>query len=446
MTTRPRQCKEGVDYFPDTFGEMYAIDEDSKFGEHEGEALMQRLSLLTKMAHRLGFMSLQDAAFADAKQYKTDKDSRERLLAFAAAGCHEKLISIFCDCIDTRSKFQVPEKMESIYLQEFEGLRRLEILNNNLREWDSDYFTAFSFPAIHEDMATCAPNLVRLLDGLAGLDAIPRNEQNDILVQQQRQRQRHVVMLCAQLANVRNPATNYIQGMFALYFFASKVPRRVLTVINHVGMSVSYNTLRNFLQSAADDARSRLVQPGTSENAFLVVFDNLTKHSKVHDHRILHDNYFLNFTAGFILVPPLSRQHRRHTRADFLEDEINNLSLCDFVPDPVDECTNGKAVLSILGSFFNRCIEKSNVKKKRNLLVSFPMPSIHQIDATDIPEILPLADIRPQRRSCQRCDRYPICHSRRRRVFIGTQNRTAVDVSWGFHDSAQHPVPSLTRS
>ena len=98
-------------------------------------------------------MSLQDAALADAEQYEVDDYTRERLQEFSVAGCHERLIALLFDRdvleTDGQHRLDIPAQVEKVYLDEFEALRKLDILNKSLQDWDLDYFTDFSFQGIH---------------------------------------------------------------------------------------------------------------------------------------------------------------------------------------------------------------------------------------------------------------------------------------------------------
>ena len=86
-----------VDYCPDTFGDLFAIDATSQYDQFDPDCLSERLNFLTNTARRLGFMSLQDAALADAEQYEVDDSTRKRLQEFSVAGCHERLIALLFD-------------------------------------------------------------------------------------------------------------------------------------------------------------------------------------------------------------------------------------------------------------------------------------------------------------------------------------------------------------
>ncbi|TMC20417.1 MAG: hypothetical protein E6J34_12725 [Chloroflexi bacterium] len=395
-----RSSRKDIDYCPDTFGDLFAVDATSQYGQFDPDCLSERLHFITNTAQRLGFMSLQDAALADAEQYEVDDYTRERLQEFSVAGCHERLIALLFDrdVLETNGqhRLDIPAQVEKIYLSEFEALRKLDIMNKSLQDWDLDYFTEFSFLGIHTEMLKQAPNLLRLIHALAGIklqenEPSPDSELQDNQSLTSRKQQRVVVIVFSLLANLRNRHTNFVQGMFSLFLFASKVPRRVQTVVNHVNMCVSSNTLRNFLKRAANEARSRLRSLGKGDEAFLLVFDNLTKYNKVRDQRILHCNFFLNFTVGFVLIPPPSRQHKMHTQADFNSNAIRTLALADVIPSPQDECDMGEAFLSHLSQVFTSCLERSEAPNKaRFSSIKFPLRELFQINRADLPEFLPL--------------------------------------------------------
>jgi hypothetical protein len=399
-TNSQRSSRKDVDYCPDTFGDLFAIDATSQYGQFDPDCLSERLHFLTNTAQRLGFMSLQDAALADAEQYEVDDYTRERLQEFSVAGCHERLIALLFDRdvleTDGQHRLDIPAQVEKVYLDEFEALRKLDILNKSLQDWDLDYFTDFSFQGIHMEMLKQAPNLLRLIHALAGTNLQENEPSPDSELQENqsfasRKQQRVIVMVFSLLANLRNPRTNFVQGMFSLFFFASKVPCRAQTVINHVNMCVSSNTLRKFLKRAANEARDRLRSLGKGYEAFLIVFDNLTKYNRVRDQRILHINFFLNFTVGFVLIPPPSRRHKMHTQADFNSNAIRTLTLADVIPSPQDERDMGEAFLSYLGQVFTNCLERSEAPHKaRFSSIKFPLRELFQIDRADLPEILPL--------------------------------------------------------
>src|SRR5579859_2791454 len=152
MPSGQRTPKRQINYYPDTFGDLYRIDENSKFHQYDPDALPERLDYVTKFVQWLGFRSIQDAALADAERSSIDKGSRERLLGFVNAGCHDKLLDVFnlhCGNIERgEDKQRVPTE---VYESEFEQLRKLDVLNIKLQEWNTAYFDSFSFATIHAE-------------------------------------------------------------------------------------------------------------------------------------------------------------------------------------------------------------------------------------------------------------------------------------------------------
>ena len=139
-------------------------------------------------------------------------------------------------------------------------------------------------------------------------------------------------MVLAQLANLRNDRTNFLQSMLALYLFASKVSQRAMTCLNHMGLSVSITSLRSCLRSAARSALKQLQKLASSGMAFLTVIDNLTKQTNVRYRRLCNDPDFLTLTAGFILVASASRSRKMFTREDFRQHLVPHLTIADFLP------------------------------------------------------------------------------------------------------------------
>jgi hypothetical protein len=160
MEIRPRRTQILGSEPVDNFGDLYAIHSGSKHSEFDPDELTERLKTLTNYAHKLGFMSLLDAALADAQMHKTNKDSRERVLQFSAARGHEKLLSVFTECCtrdsNGRRMFDIPPAVETVYESEFDSLWKLRIMNKGSNTFDSEHFREFSFTTIYGEMARCA--------------------------------------------------------------------------------------------------------------------------------------------------------------------------------------------------------------------------------------------------------------------------------------------------
>jgi hypothetical protein len=143
-------------------------------------------------------------------------------------------------------------------------------------------------------------------------------------------------------------------------------------------------TTRRIIETMANSARERLTRLGSSGEAFITVFDNLTIHKHVKNQRLLNHAEFLNLTACFVLLPPQSRRELNFSKNDLLQAEISNICMLDFMP--TDQNVKYWSEGFLVG--FNhvlKTISPSNVKMPR-----FEESKIHQIDPNEAPTIYTL--------------------------------------------------------
>jgi hypothetical protein len=247
-----------------------------------------------------------------------------------------------------------------------------------MAEWNHDYFAAFDFASIYEEIKEKSPNLVGLLDTLSSgtYDGVSS------------QQKRKIVTVLAELAQLRNPHTNFLQGMISVYLFASKVPKRVMSVLNHIGITVSYSTLLRTLQASADAARTRLREIAGRGEAFIPVFDNLTKLASISNHRTFNTSGFLNLTTGFIYVPAASHASPMFTRAiDIRREYIDKLCFEHFFPTKTDHSNVREGFSSLIADVLKGFAQHKDIKVSN---LGFLMRPVFQIDPKAKPELLPL--------------------------------------------------------
>lgn len=379
-----------VNYYEPFFTETFSIDENALPGCPDTTDIEQRLDILNSQARELGFTSLLDASLAEARQHNFSNNSKEHLLSFAQTGCLVELMTIFRDCLlsdpDSQKIIDLiintsSPLFDEVYIREFDAIRKLQVLNKPLKQWDPEYFAAFSFVNIYTAMQKCAPNLIRLINTFAA-----PNKQNDLSPLSTRE-QRRVVMILTELANLRNNKTNFLQGMIVLYLFGSKVSKRAITCLNSLGNCVSYRSLGRFLRSAAADSLKRLKEIAVSGKAFVTVLDNLTKKVNVRYPRISNETEFLNLTVVFTVIPPASRSYPMFSREDFYRDRISQLTITDFLLTPADHNNMYKSFCSMLADAVILCAKELKIKLPK---LKFAMPEIFPIDPSQTPEILPL--------------------------------------------------------
>jgi len=361
----------------------FEVNAGGRPGYADPHLLTERLSLLNDYASTLGFVSLFDACLSEARLHHRNGAADPNIENFVNSGCLEELFDIF----GKRNKtidIECCRAAEGIYVSEFDKIRQLDVMNQSISLWKADYMSAFNFNDLHSAMRQSAPNLVGLLERLA----VPQRGVNIVSPTALPTKYRRVVvMVIAVLAQTRNPSTNFVQAMFSIFLFASKVPKRVLGSLSHVGLCTSYSSVRSALKSAAADSRKRLRGLGAGEMAFITVFDNLTKQMNVRDRRLVNNPEFLTLTAGFVLLPPASRSSPIFSRQDIRTDLISSLRACDFVPSDDDFGVMRQTVAALVASVVKDFASDFHIESSD---LNFPMPDIFPIDASFTPEILPL--------------------------------------------------------
>ena len=167
-------------------------------------------------------------------------------------------------------------------------------------------------------------------------------------------------MSLAQLAHRNNPCANFLQTMIGLHLYASNVPKRTYPGLNHIGVSVSDQTLRRQLTIAANVARDKLRTLAASGNAFITIFDNLNKTSTVRDIRVTNQASQINYTVGLILSPPKERAYSTFNHTDIRLTEINTLNIGHFIPSDNDYKYIKDAMKSLIEDMITPNMPKSS--------------------------------------------------------------------------------------
>jgi Family of unknown function (DUF6589) len=197
------------------------------------------------------------------------------------------------------------------------------------------------------------------------------------------------VALCV-LGNCINPRFNILQAIMSFYLYSSRVPKRVMSVMNHLGMSMAYPTLQQGLAAMAKSAIAKLGKLGAEESVFYISFDNLTKATRVRWERLVNQGAFITATAGYVLKLPASWARRMFTRDDInMHQWVPKLAPTDFTPDDEDRDTMEKMFKHLIWNVLKTLAKDIGIKVP-NLDGEFPMPLIHQIPTTELPEILPV--------------------------------------------------------
>ena len=313
---------------------------------------------------------------------------------FVDAGGFQDLCSLFMEaCEELRMEKllgnsltavlqeQFTTRYEKFLLEEWDRVCKIATLKQSVNDLGKEALVAFDFEAILREMKACAPNLVQLFERFC---SNPKTFLPDNLHKKSAVR---VVVTLAQLANGRNPMIAFLQSMTGLYLYGSKAPKRIISMLSQLGVSISHATVLTHVKEAAKAAKSTLKKVAASGNAFQVSFNNVNFLRNVRDQRILNHNSMVSLTAGFAVVPPSSRAHPMFTKADINMSAVPDLTPADFLPLGTDRDHIQSAMEFMLADVFQRQMDLEDAERKR-LLSKFKMPTINQIDPKERSTIL----------------------------------------------------------
>jgi hypothetical protein len=203
----------------------------------------------------------------------------------------------------------------------------------------------------------------------------------------ERRRRRFIVVAVSILCRLRSQLFNAVQGPLAYYFFASRVPKKVIGALHHLGISVSYATLQAALDNNGKSCLSRLQSVCRSNRAPQISFDNLTSPNHVRDERVHNQDGFWSATAGFLVLPPIELSRPMFTQVDINYDLAMSLTVKDFLPSDSDHNNMRLAFSSLIWRAVHRFSKEEGIPLRP---CRYPMPSVDVLNRHHRSEILPL--------------------------------------------------------
>jgi len=318
-----------------------AKDDLGKTHEPSVQLLLDSVSENVK---KCGFASIYDAALAAAKQAaKSNRKSQQRndLREFADSGGMAELYrfsrSIY-HANGTPSEQQehhqqlVTESVAKILSHEVENLKSCKELRKGVKDFKPELLSSFSVSEVYTTIQKKAPVLISLFDSLMGSQPSPEIVDKDELQEfpepESNGRHRHIV--CSIAILLSNGPCNIVQSFFGYWLYSSRVPKRVIVIMNHIGLSVSFSTILRFLNSQAEEVIEILKKLCSRGNAFQIVFDNVNWCMDVRYERLHNQVGFASAIAAFVVIPSIPRP--MFTHADIRTVEALTLTLLDFLP------------------------------------------------------------------------------------------------------------------
>ena len=167
--------------------------------------------------------------------------------------------------------------------RELDVLKQAGLLRHPAKTVCQKRIDEFSLGYIRHQLKTSGPTLFRLLNGLT--DESPT----------------FVSTLGSMLLFHHSQQSNYLQTMMGLYLYSLGCPKRVLTLLNAIGLSVSHTSICTALKTLTDDALKRVKAAVRSQHWFLI-YDNINFWRKKSHQRLDNADAIENGTTATIII------------------------------------------------------------------------------------------------------------------------------------------------
>lgn len=373
-------------------GNYFASTAMDDLGATHPDSIQWRIDAMREYATRLGFDSVFDAATATARS--DSPMARTEIANFVQSGglnelyAHCRRSRAFESIVGDENLSELPDLFQTavdIYAAEWDRLMSDEYMRQPLTSFSEDRISAFSFEETYDRMKTRAPCFFSLIESLTANNTSSTDPERMRLWG--RRRCRFIVVAISILCRLRSQLFNVVQGPLAYYLFASRVPKKVIGVLHHLGISVSYPTLQIALDNNAKSCLSRLRSVCSGNRAPQISFDNLTSPNHVRDERVHNQDGFWSATAGFLVLPPIELSRPMFTQVDINYNLAMSLTVRDFLPSDSDHDNMRLAFSSLIWRALRQFSKEQDIQLPP---CSYPMPSVDPLNRHHRSEILPL--------------------------------------------------------
>jgi hypothetical protein len=131
------------------------------------------------------------------------------------------------------------------------------------------------------------------------------------------------IITIGMLMFVRSRRCNTLQIIMGYYFFATRTGKRPIGVLNHIGLSVSYDTIRAMLIRNADEIRKEIISRVHNGEPVILTYDNLANKHHVQAETLLNKSVMYTFTAAAVIFPAMSKSLAARLGKDF--NKVQNI-------------------------------------------------------------------------------------------------------------------------
>lgn len=357
-------------------------------GADPEEIWRTKIAVLRDQAMQLGFDNLFDAVLVDA-QYDVDS-----LGYFIDSGGLGKLYSAYKQprkrsggaSEELRTTSACVPAMD-IYRREWSALHaETAMFKQPLNSFSDEYVNEFSFDQLFDQMKAISPRLMDLMIALttkAGNESIEGDPESKTI----RAQKRHIVVALSVLANHASQRFNAVQGRIGYLCIAGKVSKRMIAILNKIGITPSYKALIEAVKANAKSALFKLSRLGRRNEAMWISYDNLTYTANVRDLRLFNRSDFIILTCGYAVVPHPSVARPMFSQTDCDYGALRSLRITDFLPTPQGYETTRKGAESAIWDIFKQF---ASHKGSGYPDLDFPQPEVYRLDPTKRSEIMPL--------------------------------------------------------
>jgi hypothetical protein len=370
-------------------GHYYA---ERLIGAERDEELRIKLSALGQHLHRLGFSNIFDAAAVAA-----EVGDVAELNGFIDSGGYGRIYGNYTERRRQRTRGPSTEVQRmlcqpavDIYMREWRDLmKESTTFKHPLNKFSPEYATEFNIDKLYRRMADIAPCFVGLLDTLTSERTSAQESSGNAEEGSEAPTQhRYIATAISIIANYRSQQFNAMQGRIGYYLFACRVPKRVISTLNKLGLCPSYNGLLGAIKKTAEMALVDLRRVSLNNQAVQVSYDNVSYLAGVRDVRIHNFSSIVIDTAGYVLIPAESQSRPMFDRSALTYDRIDKVNLTDIMPDVGAALAIFAGAKHMISKSLSAFIKGQNEYLRVPVLCEFP--SRRRLDSDAKPKILTL--------------------------------------------------------
>jgi hypothetical protein len=235
----------------------------------------------------------------------------------------------FATIVHGRRNSTVFENVIAEMTREAEVIRQDKQCHIGSKGVTPEFIHAFSFQSLGRRFAALAPTLWRLVCSLGDIDQDTVNqylksppdgpgeleeteeEESNSEVRPNKKKSKAkekvlaAIMVIAELAFTRSRNCNAAQMMIGYYLFSTRTGKRVMGVLNHLGISVSYDTVRRALQANAEEVQA-LITRRARQDPIALTYDNLVIKHHAATETLLNKSHMQCFTACGVIFLKLT--------------------------------------------------------------------------------------------------------------------------------------------